>query len=130
MNRWLAGKMGYALPFLRVTIVAALGMGLAGPALALECPAEKPLERHGVLKETPAQTADMTKMLVTGDVGNNIRFIVLHLQTRYPEVENAEIINYILNAYCPVVAENSTLTEQQKEAKLDQFVGQVIDVIK
>ena len=72
----------------------------------------------------------MTKMLVTGDVGNNIRFIVLHLQTRYPDVENAEIINYILNSYCSVVAQDSALTEQQKEAKLDQFVGQLIDIIK
>ncbi len=130
MPRWLTCKMGDTLPLLRITIVAALGMGLAGQALALECPAAKPLERPGVLKETPAQIADMTNMLVAGDVGNHIRFIVLHLQSHYPSVENAEIINYILNAYCPVVAQDAGLNEQQKEAKLDQFVGQLVKIIK
>lgn len=125
----LARKAGYALPFLRIAIVTGLGMGVAGQAFAFECPTAKPTAGPGILKETSAQIADMADLLASGDVGNKIRFIMLHLKTRYPGVENAEIANYILTGYCPLVAKDSSLSEEQKQAKMDEFVRQLFQII-
>jgi hypothetical protein len=52
--------------------------------------------------------------------------IVSDLRARYPGVENAELVNYLVTAYCPIVARLSGLDEQQKQAQLDQFVGQIM----
>ena len=95
----------YVRRFLAIAIVAAL----AGPAFALECPVPQPLTRPGILQETPAQITALSNLLAGGDVGNTIPVIVADLRARYPGIENAEIINYLMAAYCPIVAQLSGL---------------------
>ena len=84
--------------------------------LALQCPASQPLARPGIIKETRTQTQVVATLLATGDDANRIRVIVDDLRARYPGVENAEIVNYLMAAYCPVVAQLSGLGEQEKQA--------------
>jgi hypothetical protein len=38
---------------------------------------------------------------------------------RATHIQNAEIINYLMGAYCPVVAQLSGLNEQAKQARID-----------
>ena len=102
---------------------------LAPVALALECPAPQALTRPGVLKETPAQVQRVAELLATGDDDNRIRVIVDDLHARYPDVQNAEIVNYLMGAYCPVVAQLSGLNEQEKQARMDRFVSQLSRLI-
>ncbi len=115
----------YVRRFLAIAIVAAL----AGPAFALECPVPQPLTRPGILQETPAQITTLSNLLAGGDVGNTIPVIVADLRARYPGIENAEIINYLMAAYCPIVAQLSGLTDQQKQAQMDQFTRQLVQLI-
>jgi hypothetical protein len=112
-----------------VAAVAALCLAAAGPALALECPVPQPLTRPGVLRETPAQIADVSSLLATGDTGNRIRMVVTDLRARYPGVQNAELINYLMAAYCPGVAQLSGPGEQEKQARMDRFVSQLAEII-
>ena len=102
---------------------------LAVPASALECPDPQPLARPGVLKETQAQIEATGKMLSSGDVGQRTQAVIADLRKRYPEAENAELANYIITAYCPVVAGLAQLGEAEKKARMDQFVSQLMQKI-
>jgi hypothetical protein len=50
---------------------------------------------------------------------------VADLRARYPGVENAEIVNYLATAYCPVVARMTGLGDREKQARVDRFVSEV-----
>jgi len=99
------------------------------PASALECPVPQPLARPGVLKETPAEIDNAGGMLSSGDAGQQTQAMITDLRNRYPKVENAEIVNYIITAYCPVIARTVALSEAEKKAKMDQFVRQLMQKI-
>src|SRR5271165_1212036 len=107
-----------------ITLIA--GASLVVPAFALECPTPQPLAKPGVLKETPAQIEATGKMLSTGDVGQQTQAVIADLRSRYPQVENAEIANYLITAYCPVIAQTTALSEAEKKAQLDGFVSQLM----
>ena len=113
----------------RVAAVLTLGLAVAGPVLALECPTPQPLTRPGILQETPAQKADMSTLLAGDETGNQIRVVVRDLRTRYPGVENAELINYLMAAYCSGVAQLTGLGEQEMQARMDRFVSQLAQII-
>ena len=116
--------------WLHVAAVAALGLAVAGPALALECPAPQPLTRPGILQETPAQRAQVSTLLAGDETDNQIRVVVKDLRARYPGVENAELINYLMAAYCPGLARLTGLGEQENQARMDRFVSQLAQIIE
>jgi hypothetical protein len=105
------------------------GSTLIAPASALDCPTPQPLERPGVLKETRAQIEETGQMLSSGDLGQQVQAIVTDLRSRYPHAENAELVNYIVTAYCPVVDRLTGLSEPEKKAKMDNFVMQLMQKI-
>jgi hypothetical protein len=98
-------------------------------AVALECPAAQPLSHPGILKETPAQVAAVENLLSSGDDENRIQLVVSDLRVRYPGVENAEIMNYLMTAYCRVVAKLSGLDTQGQQARMDSFASQLSQII-
>jgi len=128
MNLARSTKQRFAGGVTRAIIIA-LVSALAMPAAALQCPAPQPLARPGILKETRTQTQVVATLLATGDDANRIRVIVDDLRARYLGVENAEIVNYLMAAYCPVVAQLSGLGEQEKQARMDRFVIQLSQII-
>jgi len=119
-----------ALRSARSALIGALACAsLAVPASALECPGPQPLARPGVLQKTPAQIEKTGKMLSSGDVGQQTQAVIADLRKRYPEVESAELANYLITAYCPVVAGLPQLSEAEKKARMDQFVSQLMQKI-
>ena len=115
---------------LRKAFMAAVeDKALRAEALALECPAPHALTRPGVLKETPVQTQRVADLLATGDDENRIRIIVNDLRARYPGVENAELVNYLMAADCSGIAQVRVLEEQEKKAQMDRFVRQLDRII-
>lgn len=108
----------------RTLMLAALigGLATAAPALAFECPAPQPLARPGVLKETPDQIKVLSAALAAGDDKAKISDIVSGLRAEHPGVEPAEIMNYMITAYCPVVAQKQGLSDPQRQTQVDQFV--------
>jgi len=114
----------------RAALIALVaGASLTAPASALECPAPQPVAKPGVLQETPAQVKATGKVLSSGDVGQQTQAIIADLRKRYPQAENAELANYLITAYCPVVAGLPQLGEAEKKARMDQFVSQLMQKI-
>jgi hypothetical protein len=113
----------------RATALAVLLVVVVTSARALECPTPQTSTGPGILKETPAQSQRVASLLSTGDDDNRIRVIVDDLRSRYPGVRNVEIINYLMAAYCPSVAQLSGLGEQEKQARMDRFASQLSRII-
>jgi hypothetical protein len=112
---------------LRVVTLAAAALAVSAfPALALDCPKPQPTAKPGILKETPAQMAAIGKQLAGADKFNAIASAMADLRIRYPGVESAEVVNYLVTAYCPAVAADSKLSEAQKKAAVDSFAAQVM----
>jgi hypothetical protein len=107
-------------------VAAALLASSAFPALALDCPKPQPTAKPGILKETPAQMAAVGKQLTGGDTFNAIASATADLRIRYPGVESAEVVNYLVTAYCPAVAADKKLSEAQKKSAVDGFAAQVM----
>ncbi len=51
-------------------------------------------------------------LLAGGASGNVVSEIIFNLRKKYPKVANAEILNYLTTAYCPIVAAQGRLLDQ------------------
>jgi hypothetical protein len=95
---------------------------------AFECPRpEKP--SPGVLQETRQDQQTMTEMFAGGDIEDKIGVAVSELQRKYPEATDAELINYLIGAYCPAVAQIPNLTDQQRTAKVEHFAATLFELL-
>ena len=130
MRHWRVDSRTMARTVWQAAILAALGLATVEPAAALECPVPQPLTRPGILKETKAQTRMVSNLLATGDTGNRVGVIVSDLRARYPGVENTEIVNYLMAAYCPLVAQLTGLGEREKQARMDRFTNQMMRIVE
>ena len=101
---------------------------LAAPALALDCPDPQNLASPGVLQETPAQIEATARILSAGDLEKKTWAVIADLRQRYPKAENAELANYLVTAYCPVI-NAAPLSETEKKARMDEFVKQLMDKV-
>jgi hypothetical protein len=111
-------------------IVAVVSFGVAIPAFALECPAPQKLAGPGVLKETPAQTEKTAQTLSSGaPVDTELQAIISDLRSRYPNIQNGEIANYLITAYCPVAAAMPGASEGEKKVRLDNFVSLLMGLL-
>ena len=106
-----------------------LFFGLVASAHALECPQPQPRSQPGLIKETPAQIADLAPVLAGGDVGAEVPQIVDALRKRYPAAGSAEIANYLITAYCPGVDKTAGLSDAQKTARVEAFSRAVLGVL-
>jgi hypothetical protein len=122
-----------ATPKIRIIRPAVLALlmlaavALAKPAYAFECPAAQPLTHPGVIREPAPQIAELETIFSTGDAANRIPVIIDDLRRRHPGVENAEIINYLVTAYCPVVA-RSSLSDAEKQTQIDRFAARISQI--
>jgi hypothetical protein len=96
-------------------------------ASAFECPAPQKLARPGVLKETSTQVAVVGQFLASGESSKTVPLVEADLRARYPNVENAEMINYIITAYCPVV-NDMKIGDAEKQARMSRFVRDLMQM--
>jgi len=125
MRRLIASPLRHGVTAAAFVALTA-GLTPAGPALAFDCPVAQPQAKPGILKETPAQIAAVGKQLASGDTNNAIAATTADLRMRYPGVERAELVNYLMTAYCPAVAANPKLSDSQKRSAVDAFASQVM----
>lgn len=71
----------------------------------------------------------MSQMLSGGDIGDTIGVAVADLQKKYPQVSDTELVNYLVGAYCPVVARMPGLTDPQRTAKVEEFSARLFDLL-
>ena len=115
----------------KALLALSLSAAFALPAAAQswECPMPQDVHGPGVLMETSAQIQRTADLLASGDAGNRVPGIVADLRERHPGVRNAELMNYLVTAYCPVVARLSGLSDAEKRSRVDRFATQVSHVI-
>ena len=110
-------------------IALAASWALIGSAFALDCPDPQSIASRGVLQETPADIAATGKILSSGDPEKKTVGVIADLRARYPKADGAEIVNYVITAYCPVINALTTLSEAEKKARMDAFSTQLLDKV-
>jgi hypothetical protein len=107
-----------------LALVVCLGGAATTPALALECPQPQMQASHGALKETPQVIATRSATLkARGSAA--IPQLIFQIRKSDPGSSDAEITNYLMTAYCPVVNRKRELTDEQKKQDLARFASQV-----
>ncbi|UPJ56921.1 hypothetical protein [Bradyrhizobium sp. 192] len=112
-----------ALPWL--AFATALLLGHPTPAAALECPVYHPSGTDAAIKETRVQTESFQAMLAArGDRATHS--IVSSVRMAHPNASAAQITNFVLTLYCPLVRNNAALPEDQKRARLKSFSAELM----
>jgi hypothetical protein len=99
--------------------------GLAGHAMALECPIPHVVTDKTAIRETPADISRLSNALEVDQTGNVTAEMVFGLRRRYPTASFAEIVNFMVTAYCPVVAGNASLDDEGKRNRLESYSREV-----
>ena len=105
---------------------AGLLMLAVQPALAFECPERQAQTGAGVIQESQDEIDRLSDMLRTGDLDNRLEVLARDLRGKYANADKTELTNFMVSAYCPVVAE-AGLSDSEKDARLTAFGQQVWD---
>jgi hypothetical protein len=100
-------------------LVAGLALGALAPAaLALECPALQAPDGSGRTPDLAAPLAQDPLRQVPGVLG--------FLKEQFPSASKAQLANYLIAAYCPVVKADAALNEEEKQARVREFADKVV----
>jgi hypothetical protein len=116
------------IPRTAIGIVALIGLCWSHQAGAFECPRPEKTS-PGVLQETKQDEQALAKMFAGGDIENKIGIAVANLQRKYPKASDTEMVDYLIGAYCPVVAEMPGLSETQRTAKVEHFAATLFEML-
>ena len=105
---------------------ATLLMLAVQPALAFECPAPQARSGTGVVQESQDEIERLSDVLRTGDLDNRLEVLARDLKARHANADKTELTNFMVSAYCPVVAEED-LSDSERDARLTAFGQQVWD---
>ncbi|MBK8211411.1 MAG: hypothetical protein IPK78_17145 [Rhodospirillales bacterium] len=109
------------------TLVIVFLCGLP-PAHAFECP-QPAMPSPGVLQETAQEQQALTQMFAGGNIENKIGVAVADLQRKYPAASDTELVNYMIGAYCPAVAQMPGLSDQQRTARVEHFAATLFELL-
>ena len=99
------------------------------PAAAFMCPETHSKTTSTALQETPEQLAQLTDRLKGPEQENTVHVIASDLKKQFPGAGNADIVNYMLTAYCPLVAAKNGLSSDEKQARMDRFSSQAYQIL-
>jgi hypothetical protein len=111
-----SAQRGIALLLTAVIAVMASETGAA----ALECPALQSLGGE------TAGTPDLSQQLASKDVLAQVPGLLGTLHAKFPSASNAQLVNYLIAAYCPVVKADAALSDQEKMGKVKEFADKVV----
>lgn len=103
----------------------AIFTAVSAPAAAFECPAAQARTSSSAIKETSAQIAQLTRELEGDETGNTAMATIWELKSKYPKAGFNEIVNYMVTAYCPIVAQNASLSDDEKKDRLMRYSRQI-----
>ncbi len=110
------------------TIILLLGGCSNKSSSQLECPVAQSGGTQGILKESPQRVAAVGQRLGTGSE-NEIGETVAVLRSRFPNAPRAEIVNYLMTAYCPRIRDSSTLDLAGKQNALRTFAARAEQIV-
>ena len=115
-----------SLPTRIVLGASGLLLFLMQPAAAFECPEPQTRTGAGVIQESQEEIDQLSAMLRTGDLDNRLEVLARDLKDRHANADKTELTNFMVSAYCPVLAEEG-LSDREKDARLTAFGQQVWD---
>ena len=92
-----------------------------GQAAAIECPKEG--------KDAYVLSSSQKRLLTKGtyiDLVNEIDEMSASLKTQKPDISYSALVDAIVAAYCPVIANEPSLSEQQKRDDVQKFSAMVV----
>ena len=92
---------------------------------ALDCPVPQPTTTASALRETPQDIQTLSNLMTAQGTGV-VPEIIAQLKRKYPTAQDAEITNYLVTLYCPVVDKDAALSDAEKSARLGAFSSQVM----
>jgi hypothetical protein len=95
------------------------------PAESFDCPVPQPVTDSVAIKETQARITQLSEALEADESGAVTEGTIYELRQRYPKTTFAEIVNYMVAAYCPIVAKNDSLNDAEKKSRVDSYAEQV-----
>lgn len=111
-----------------VAIVAGLLIWGSEPARALDCPVPQPATTASALQESPQSIEELSNLMAAQGTGV-VPEIVTRLKRKYPAAQDAEITNYLVTLYCPVVDKDAALSDSEKAARLGAFSSQIMQTL-
>ena len=122
---------------LAALIVGATGLGMLywmapsqNTTTTVICPEIQPHTTRVARKETAADVAHASVALSGPAPENAIRAIAADLKRKHPQVGSAEIVNYLLTSYCPLVKKESGLSDRERRERMDRFSSQVYALVQ
>ena len=101
---------------------------IATSAVALECPRPQSVAKPGVLEEPEATIAAMAPALSGPDAARRAPELVARVRARYPTAQPAEIVNFLITAYCPVAVAQGR-DDAASLALVEAFAGAVTQAL-
>ncbi len=95
----------------------------------LECSQPQPLSSKMSIKETRSDIKHIGNRITQDPAGDAISEIIFDLKRQHPSATDADIVNYLVTAYCPVVAAEAWLSKDEATAKVDKFSTQVNEIV-
>ena len=106
----------------RLAVLSLLALFAAcGQAAAIECPKEG--------KDAYVLSSSQKRLLTKGtyiDLVNEIDEMSASLKTQKPDISYSGLVDAIVAAYCPVIANEPSLSEQQKRDDVQKFSAIVV----
>ena len=128
----MTGKLALASLVAGATGLGMLYLRMVRPQnteAAFVCPETQSRTTPMTLQETAADVARASAALSGSESENAIRAIAADLKRRHPQADSAEIVNYLLTAYCPLVKAESGLSDREKRQRMDRFSAQVYTLV-
>jgi hypothetical protein len=85
---------------------------------------------HPIIAESPQEIAELSALFRAGDLENRLEVAAHELKRKYPKADKAELTNYMVTAYCPIIAADRDLSELEKRERLDQFSERVWNIYR
>ncbi len=95
----------------------------------LECPQPQPLSSNMTIKETQSDIKHIGNRITEDPAGDAISEVIFDLKRQHPAATDVDIANYLVTAYCPVVAAEAWLSKDEATAKVEQFSTQVNEIV-
>lgn len=104
-----------------IALLVAIGCcGTGRPAHAFECPTRHSTAMPMAIKQTAPEIHDYSNLLAKQGT-RVVPEIIAQLKQAHPHVGDAEITDFLVTLYCPVVNQNGDLGDDQKRARLMAF---------
>ncbi len=86
----------------------------------IQCPTAETGRLDGTIRETPTEIEAAGRTLAQGS-DNEIAKVASGVRLRHPKVSKAEVINYLITAYCPIVNAERGPAATAKQQELQAF---------